>query len=263
MAVSTNALFPLLVGTFGRTVPRNFINRACMNAATPAAALEAVRSFAPATGFTLHTSLGGDFRSTEVAPALPAASAGGGDASFFTWTPGAGQWPSTVSHFNAYKYLTDVPQVCTHTDVSWTREMVLFVNCPIVDLILRTQFPLLLFVKRAPRSFDLLCFFLFFSKPKRVRWLPVQVHDDSSYHRQAAADALPIARDSPSIRRILGDTSDPLCVFVLCLHFPSMRGVFVLFMSGMLQLFFTCVSSFEAFCSRLCLYFYFSFSFFN
>jgi hypothetical protein len=39
-----------------------------------------------------------------------------------------------------------------------------------------------------------------------------QVHDNSSYHRQATADALPIAHDSPSIRRILGDTSDPLCV---------------------------------------------------
>jgi hypothetical protein len=132
MAVSTNALFPLLVGTFGRTLPRNFINRACMNAATPADALAAVRAFAPATGFTLHTSLGGDFRSTEVAPALPSSSTSNAadksdadtnasantsvnDASFFTWTPGAGQWPSTVSHFNAYKYLTDVPQVriCT------------------------------------------------------------------------------------------------------------------------------------------------------
>jgi hypothetical protein len=126
MAVSTNALFPLLVGTFGRTLPRNFINRACMNAATPADALATVRAFAPATGFTLHTSLGGDFRSTEVAPALPSRTAHnvdtdtnaievGKDASFFTWTPGAGQWPSTVSHFNAYKYLTDVPQVriCT------------------------------------------------------------------------------------------------------------------------------------------------------
>jgi hypothetical protein len=43
----------------------------------------------------------------------------------------------------------------------------------------------------------------------------IQVHDDSSYHRQASADALPIAHDSPSIRRILGDTSDPLCVFAL------------------------------------------------
>ena len=45
----------------------------------------------------------------------------------------------------------------------------------------------------------------------------LQVHDNSSYHRQATADALPIARDSPSIRRILGDTSDPLCVNSLAL----------------------------------------------
>ena len=35
-----------------------------------------------------------------------------------------------------------------------------------------------------------------------------QVHDDSSYHRQARADTLPIAYDSQAIRNILGDTAD-------------------------------------------------------
>jgi hypothetical protein len=135
MAISTNALFPEHIATFADSMPRNFINRATMNAATPHDALRILKSFNPATGFTLHTSRGSTFLSTEVAPS---------PAAFFTLTPGVGQWPAVVSHFNAYKYLTNI----------------------------------------------------------------TQVHDDSSYHRQARADMLPIAYSSQAIRDVLGDTFD-------------------------------------------------------
>lgn len=110
MSISTNALFPLNIATTGANLPRNFVNRAAMNAIDVQSATKLVsKTTTTASGFNLNVAMPGVVFATEVGPNVT-----------YTKASGTDNEPAVWFHFNSYKYITSVPQY--HDTSSFHRE---------------------------------------------------------------------------------------------------------------------------------------------